>query len=436
MNKELVTMDSYPYFSTVNDPAWSLNALSNNTENNYWEPFFYLCLRRSLESLGYTVTVKKFEDIDKSRPWFINLKIIGHAWGNHPGVFSVLPNEWLQQLNSGNAYLIINNEDEYWTESLLKIFYYQFKKDPAIPLHKILIISGASLIHDVHKRYCKENKIVNPVKILFSPHMNVLFNEGDLKFLLRPDQPVKTKKFNTLNREWRLHRPSFVAMLAGLKILDQGHLSLGASSIQIKQANDNGGWKKYLLDTFNAVKNANPRPYNDPVFKLILQGIEIIHDRIPICLDQSEFDTNYAKWEYTPVDYMKDSYFHVCSSTFFFKWEEESPGWHEKEWKPILIKQPFIIKGRPGMLKLLRRFGFLTFDKWIDESYDEIENDWDRLYAIAKETERLCAIPDQQWDAMLVDMQNTLDFNYEVLINKKWDLFFFGGELKNLISYL
>ena len=88
------------------------------------------------------------------------------------------------------------------------------------------------------------------------------------------------------------------------------------------------------------------------------------------------------------------------------------------------------------MLKLLRSFGFLTFGKWIDESYDGIEDDWDRLYAIAKETERLCNLYDNELDYIILDMKNTLDYNYEVLVNKKWDLFFYGGDLKNLVSYL
>lgn len=436
MNKELVTLDMQPYFNTFTDPGWHLTALSNNTEKGYWEPFFYLCLRRSLESIGYNVTIKKFEDIDKTKTWFINLKIVGHTWTPEASVFSQFPVEWMNELIHGNAYLIINNEDEYWTESLLNLFYQQYEKNPIIPIEKILIISGASMMHEVHKKFCKAKGIKKPVKILFSPHMNVLWNEGDLHFLLKPNKPVKTKKFNTLNREWRPHRPAFVAMLAGLNLLEKAHLSLGVQKWHIKDAEAQGGMRNYLLNMFQTLQKSSFRPSNCPYFKLVYEGIEKIHDKIPICLDYNEFETNYAKWEYTPVDYMKDSYFHVCSSTFFFKWQEVSPGWHEKEWKPILIKQPHIIKGRPGMLKLLRRFGFLTFDKWIDESYDEIENDWERLYAIAKETERLANLSDEEWDSMLVQMQNTLDFNYDVLINKKWDLFFYGGELKNLINYL
>jgi len=436
MNKQIVTLDVQPYFESFTDNAWSINALTNNEQEGYWEPFFYLCIRKSLESFGYNITVKKLEDIDKNKPWFINLKVLGHNWDREKSIFADFPQEWLTELIHGNAYLIVNQEDEYWTENLLRLFYKHYRSNPIIPINKIVIISGASLIHDVHTDYCKKHNITEKVKIIFSPHMNVLFNEGDLHFLIRPDQPTKSKKYNTLNREWRMHRPAFVSMLAGLDILDQGHVSLGASTNLIKWVEENGGWKQYLYKEFLNIKDVAKKSVNDPTFKLIFQGIEKIHDKIPICLDKDEFDTNYARWEYTPVEYMKDSYFHVCSATWFYDWQELSPGWHEKEWKPILIKQPHIIKGRPGMLKMLKRFGFLTFDRWIDESYDEIEDDWDRLLAIAKETERLCNLSTEQLDSMLIEMQPTLDFNYQVLINKKWDLFFFGGELKNLLYYL
>lgn len=436
MNKELVTLDLLPYYSQLHGGPWSCDGVFHNDKLDKREPFFYLCARNSLESAGFSLSVKSLDEIDKTKSWFINLGITLHNWDATRSIFNVIPQELLKELISGNAYLIMNNENEYWTETILHPFYDQYSMNPIIPLEKIFLLSGASMIHEVNEKYVKENNIPYKVEVLYSPHMNVLLIEGYLDFLLRSNKPNKSKKFNTFNREWRLHRPAYVALLAGLNLLDQAHLSLGAQSEFIKQINQGEGWRDYLYRMFLDQKKQYNRADDCRVFKLIFDGIDKIYDKIPICLDVTEFDTNYAKWEYTPVDYMNDSYFHVCSSTFFFKWQEQSPGWHEKEWKPILVKQPHIIKGRPHMLKLLRRFGFLTFNKWIDESYDDIEDDWDRLYTIAKETERLCNLPDYELDKMLLDMQNTLDYNYEVLVNKKWDLFFYGGDLKNLISYL
>ena len=177
MNKQIVTLDVQPYFESFTDNAWSINALTNNEQEGYWEPFFYLCIRKSLESFGYNITVKKLEDIDKNKPWFINLKVLGHNWDREKSIFADFPQEWLTELIHGNAYLIVNQEDEYWTENLLRLFYKHYRSNPIIPINKIVIISGASLIHDVHIDYCKKHNITEKVKIIFSPHMNVLFNE-------------------------------------------------------------------------------------------------------------------------------------------------------------------------------------------------------------------------------------------------------------------
>ena len=44
----------------------------------------------------------------------------------------------------------------------------------------------------------------------------------------------------------------------------------------------------------------------------------------------------------------------------------------EKTFKPIIANQVFIIIGPRGILKKLRSLGFKTFDKFFDESYDDL----------------------------------------------------------------
>jgi hypothetical protein len=44
----------------------------------------------------------------------------------------------------------------------------------------------------------------------------------------------------------------------------------------------------------------------------------------------------------------------------------------EKTIKPLMTNQIFIIIGPRGILKKLKEFGFKTFDKFFDESYDDL----------------------------------------------------------------
>lgn len=47
----------------------------------------------------------------------------------------------------------------------------------------------------------------------------------------------------------------------------------------------------------------------------------------------------------------------------------------EKIYKPLMAEHPFVVFGPPGYLKYMQSQGYRTFDKWIDESYDqEIDN--------------------------------------------------------------
>ena len=64
----------------------------------------------------------------------------------------------------------------------------------------------------------------------------------------------------------------------------------------------------------------------------------------------------------------------------------------EKTIKNLYIGKPFIIMGGTGILAKLKSFGFKTFSPWIDESYDDITNNYLRLEAIKQEIDRLADI--------------------------------------------
>ncbi len=94
-----------------------------------------------------------------------------------------------------------------------------------------------------------------------------------------------------------------------------------------------------------------------------------------------------------PLNHIEKTYFSLVTESFFFEphWCDDKSLFDisEKTYKAILT-QPFIIMGRPYLLKYLRDKGFDTFDDVFDNSYDEIENDWDRFQTIMKEVKRIC----------------------------------------------
>ena len=67
----------------------------------------------------------------------------------------------------------------------------------------------------------------------------------------------------------------------------------------------------------------------------------------------------------------------------------ETPQLTEKSFKPILAGQFFIMIGNRGLIQYMRDIGFDTLDDIIDHSYDDIEDDRDRISAAVKELDRL-----------------------------------------------
>lgn len=69
----------------------------------------------------------------------------------------------------------------------------------------------------------------------------------------------------------------------------------------------------------------------------------------------------------------------------------------EKTFRTIIAGHPFILISEPYSLQALKETGFKTFSDVIDESYDEIKDDKQRLRAIIAEIERLNNFTEDQW---------------------------------------
>ena len=98
----------------------------------------------------------------------------------------------------------------------------------------------------------------------------------------------------------------------------------------------------------------------------------------------------------------------------------------EKTWKPILGLQPFIMCGSHGYLDILKRFGFKTFSKWIDESYDNEEDFPTRMTMIENEMLKLKNMSIHDIDKMYWEMyDDVLLHNYNHLdnhIDEEWNV--------------
>ena len=89
----------------------------------------------------------------------------------------------------------------------------------------------------------------------------------------------------------------------------------------------------------------------------------------------------------------------------------------EKTYKAFYHKIPFIILGNPYSLRNLKKEGFKTFDKWIDESYDDEINYEKRKNKVFNEILRLNSLSKNEHEKNANEMNDIINFNYKHFMN-------------------
>lgn len=233
---------------------------------------------------------------------------------------------------------------------------------------------------------------------------------------------IKPKKFMCLNGVPRAGRISLVALLLNRNLTDLGYVSL--VSERVKEETD-----LYITDP--VMINKFPKTH-ELIYQTMIEHI----DKFPML---QTFGLEYydAKLRNSPrdhvvsdedIDLYNTSYFSVISETSHVAFEGTDPKYalfhdcyhfNEKTYRTMACKHPFILGHRPYALKALRDVGFKTFDPFIDESYDLIEDDEDRIIAMINEVERLCLFSDEQWIEWQHNIMPIVEHNFNVLKTTK-----------------
>jgi len=91
----------------------------------------------------------------------------------------------------------------------------------------------------------------------------------------------------------------------------------------------------------------------------------------------------------------------------------------EKTFKPIIMHQPFFLIGNKNNLDFLKELGYKTFDKWWDESYDNYDNIYDRVYYAFQEIKKICELDKKSLSFIVEDMYQVLEHNFNHYFTNK-----------------
>ena len=126
----------------------------------------------------------------------------------------------------------------------------------------------------------------------------------------------------------------------------------------------------------------------------------------------NEVDTNnnIHNDSFNPVaQYFISVFCHIVTETLF---TEDTLHLTEKSLRPFINKRPMLMLGPPHSLSYLRSYGFRTFGDFWDESYDDIQNPWDRLEAVMKIINDLNKLSLDDMESMLDKMEPICEHNF------------------------
>jgi hypothetical protein len=192
--------------------------------------------------------------------------------------------------------------------------------------------------------------------------------------------------YNHLTSKYRSYRLHLVSNLLEQDLIKHGSVSLFHT-----------GWQETIQDANNPLDNRA----RVKIYKQLKNVVD------PLTIDTTTPDGTLSAQ--VKLDSLISALFHVVTETVYF---QDKLHLTEKVFKPIVARRPFFLVAAPGNLAYLKSYGFKTFDRWIDESYDNEPDHYIRIEKITAELARICSLDKGLLEQMYQEMQEVLEYNF------------------------
>lgn len=291
---------------------------------------------------------------------------------------------------------------------------------PFLKTKKIFYITEAHNAQELYDTYCEQNNIEQKINIIILSlwennlrYNHVHPNEYEIK--------VKQKKFTCFNRISRPHRLILLALLKEKNLLNEGFYSYCSATHSDKLSTHLSSSVNTFEKDSLYLKNIIPNDFYNRIHTSLLE----VKDQIPILLNIRPGDNvNYVKDD--DRKYFENSYFSVVTETTYFPTYWFADGYptlneiffSEKIFKPIAMMHPFVLVAAAHSLKALKKLNYKTFSPFINESYDDIDDDIERLLAIVAEIERLCNLSEEEFIQFQQNIKPIVEYNRKIFMEK------------------
>ena len=349
-------------------------------------------------------------------------------WINYPGLIEAsmeIPDFIIDKIKDKKAKILLYNNREqwgytWWRENVLKLI---CDKYPAIQFEDFAIACNNPDLRGVESITLMTNQAMPQSSSYFCSHelmrdsirdkiLNPTANEHNGKgsrpwkfvCLLRRPSPVRWAISAEL-MQYRFDNDALMSMSCDIELIPQ-------NGIKFEKLED--GYYEYMRENFWAGRCTIPG-YDEAHHKYTKTS-ELLYKwdkEYPFWIQN---DTNPLTnpliedqiWKFT------DSYLHIVSETYFVS-EKEGVCLSEKVFKPIWYMQPFVVFGSAHTLSALRELGYKTFDKWIDESYDTIDDQVERFYSAISSIKKFVDQDAETLDEIMKEILPVLEHNVQVL---------------------
>jgi hypothetical protein len=318
--------------------------------------------------------------------------------------FSHTPNHVIHHVKDKNGFFLIDYSPEAWVrDDQLHTIHTYFSHYKAIPMGKVIYITGCMNVQDVYDDWCERNNIPNdPLQRMIvipfpvSQH-SLALNIKNTEEPVYDESYLPEKLFLCWNRRFRPHRTQLALALDKYGLVDRSYYSMLMTD------------PEYNSITFKSTIDL----YANPKLGISVDDVQRFLNKLPLEIDgETDIQKMCGDFDRAAKSFYENSLVSIITETNFNAAELTAT---EKTWKPAKEKHPFIIVGAPGALKAMREFGFKTFDEFWDESYDEIDDPRQRLCEIVEVCRTIGNWTPNQILEFKLKVKPIVEHNYKVL---------------------
>ena len=227
----------------------------------------------------------------------------------------------------------------------------------------------------------------------------------------RARQAARSRRFISLNLTARAMKVLFLLRLIKDDLWDSGHISFGGFDRRLNDFDPAASRRRRTAADFLQEKLGSHHDFRDMVEELA-PCMESLEAKGQLIIGEVRQDGGgriaKSPFKDLKLDEYDDSWFSVVTET---EMRDRPSRITEKPFKPLANFHPLIVLGNPGSLRMIREFGYRTFDGAIDESYDEEPDPRRRFDMAYAEFVRLCRMDADELVRFEASLAETLAYN-------------------------